>query len=336
MIFVEVAKKTSRTWDITAGMLTAVLLALAPGTAYAQSEVRPVRTVVATARTEGEPVSLTGHIRARTEESLAFRIDGRVIMRRVDVGDIVKPGELVAELDAQPKQDALRAARAKHESAQATLHDAANNLERQRILVAQGWSTRVKFDDAQKTFLAAKADVDATAADLHAAEDQLGYTKLLADASGPVIAKGAEAGEVVKAGQMIVTVALDDGADAVFDVPASLMRQVSPDVEITIALTDDPKIRTVGRVRETAPQADPVTRSYRVKVGLTERPEAMRLGATVTGQATMRAPGGIELPATALTMCGQQAGRLGGRSRKPAGVAATCTAAAPGLCPALS
>ena len=101
---------------------------------------------------------------------------------------------------------------------------------------------------------------------------------------------------------MIVTVALDDGADAVFDVPASLMRQVSPDVEITIALTDDPKIRTVGRVRETAPQADPVTRSYRVKVGLTERPEAMRLGATVTGQATMRAPGGIELPATALTL----------------------------------
>jgi multidrug efflux pump subunit AcrA (membrane-fusion protein) len=98
---------------------------------------------------------------------------------------------------------------------------------------------------------------------------QLGYTKLLADASGPVIAKGAEAGEVVKAGQMIVTVALDDGADAVFDVPASLMRQVSPDVEITVALTDDPKIRTVGRVRETAPQADPVTRSYRVKVGLT-------------------------------------------------------------------
>ena len=90
---------------------------------------------------------------------------------------------------------------------------------------------------------------------------------------------------------MIVTVALDDGADAVFDVPASLMRQVSPDAEITIALTDDPTIRTVGRVRETAPQADPVTRSYRVKVGLTEWPEAMRLGATVTGQAHMRGAG---------------------------------------------
>ncbi len=275
--------------------------ALAGETSPLPPEIRPVRTAVATARAEGEPVSLTGHIRARTEQSLAFRIDGRVIARHVDIGQTVKPGELVAELDPQPKQDALRAAQAKYASAQAALHEAANNLERQRTLVAQGWSTRVKFDDAQKTFLAAKADVDATAADLHAAEDQLGYTKLLADSSGPVTAKGAEAGEVVKAGQMVVTIALDNGADAVFDVPASLMRKVSPDAEISIALTDDPAIRTVGRVRETAPQADPVTRSYRAKVGLTERPEPMRLGATVTGQATMRAPGGIELPATALT-----------------------------------
>jgi RND family efflux transporter MFP subunit len=301
MVVIKVAKNTGHGL-LKAGLLAAVLLAVAPGMAYAQSaEGRPVRTVIAATRAEGEPVSLTGHIRARTEQSLAFRIDGRVIARRVDVGQVVKPGDLVAELDPQPKQDALRAAQAKHVSAKAVLHEAANNLERQRILVAQGWSTRVQFDAAEKKFLSAKADVDSAAADLHAAEDQLGYTKLLADSSGPVIAKGAEAGEVVRAGQMIVTIALDDGADAVFDVPASLMRQVSPDVEVSIALTDDPTIRAVGRVRETAPQADPVTRSYRVKVGLAERPEAMRLGATVTGQAPMRAPGGIELPATALT-----------------------------------
>ncbi len=134
-----------------------------------------------TAPAGGEPVSLTGHIRARTEQSLAFRIDGRMIARHVDVGQNVKAGEVVAELDPQPKQDALRAAQAKQASAQAALREAANNIERQRILVAQGWSTRVMFDAAEKKFLAAKADVDSAAADLHAAEDQLGYTKLLAD-----------------------------------------------------------------------------------------------------------------------------------------------------------
>jgi membrane fusion protein, multidrug efflux system len=278
-----------------------VLLVTVAASPPSSPDIRPVRTIIAVPHAEGEAVSLTGHIRARTEESLAFRIDGRIIARRVDVGQVVKAGDVVAELDPQPQQDSLRAAQAQLSAAQASLHEAANNMERQRVLVAQGWSTRVQFDATQKLFLSAKADVDAAAAKLHSAEDQLGYTKLLADSSGPVIATGAEAGEVVKAGQMIATVALDNGADAVFDVPASLMRQVSPDAEITIALTDDPTIRTLGRARETAPQADPVTRSYRVKVGLTDWPEAMRLGATVTGQTRMVAPGGIELSATALT-----------------------------------
>ena len=186
-------------------------------------------------------MSLTGHIRARTEQSLAFRIDGRMIARRVDVGQLVKPGELVAELDSQPQQDALRGAQAQLSAAHASLHEATNNLERQRVLVAQGWSTRVQFDAIQKTFLSATADVDAAAAKLHSAEDRLGYTKLLAGSAGAVIATGAEAGEVVRAGQMIVTVAHDDGADAVFDVPATLLRQVSPDAKISIALTDIPQ-----------------------------------------------------------------------------------------------
>ena len=265
------------------------------------ADIRPVRIVVATVHTEGEPVSLTGHIRARTEESLAFRIDGKVISRRVDVGQVVKAGDLVAEVDPQPQQDALRAAQARHVAAQAVFDEASKNLERQQTLVHQGWSTRVQFDAAEKAYRAAKADVDATAAQLHAAEDQLGYTKLLADSSGAVIATGAEAGEVVRAGQMIITVAHDDGADAVFDVPSSLMRQVAPDALIEIALTDDLSVHTVGRVREVAPQADPVTRSYQVKVGLTDWPKAMRLGATVSGRTHMRATGGIELPATALT-----------------------------------
>ena len=264
-------------------------------------EIRPVRTMIVAGQAEGEPVSLTGHIRARTEENLAFRIDGRMITRRVDVGQRVQPGDLLAELDPQPQRDFLRSAQAKYAAAQAALHEAANNLERKQTLVQDGWATRVQFDAAQRTFLSAKAEVDASAAQMHDAEDKLGYSNLLADAAGSVIAKGAEAGEVVRAGQTIVTVAHDDGDDAVFDVPATLLRQVSPDALITVSLTDDPSVKTVGQVRELAPQADPVTRSYRVKVGLTERPEAMRLGATVTGQTRMQATSGIELPATALT-----------------------------------
>jgi RND family efflux transporter MFP subunit len=285
---------------------TAALLALALLTACDKpqpvAEIRPVRTVTAVAGLDGEAVSLTGHIRARTEQSVAFRLDGRMISRRVGVGNVVQPGDLVAELDPQPKRDALREAQANLAAAEAALHEASNNMERKRTLLNQGWSTKVEFDAAERSFSTAKAKVDAGKAQLHEAEDQLSYTNLLADSSGIVISTGAEAGEVVRAGQTIVTVAHYDGVDAVFDVPASLMRQISPDALISVALTEDPRIQTTGRVRETAPQADSTTRSFRVKVKLDEWPENMRLGATVVGQARMRGSDGIELPATALTV----------------------------------
>jgi RND family efflux transporter MFP subunit len=265
------------------------------------AEIRPVRAVVAAVSSEGEEVSLTGHVRARTEESLAFRIDGRMLVRHVDVGQEVRPNDVVAELDPQLQRDALRAAQSRVTAATAVLTEASNNVERQRTLVSQGWSTKVQHDAAERAFLSAKADVDAAVALVHTAEEQLGYTELRADAAGVVIAKGAEPGEIVRAGQMVVTIAQHDGADAVFDVPSSLMRRVSPEDTVTIALTDDPSVQATGQVRETAPQADPVTQSFRVKVGLTEWPEAMRLGATVSGHTHMAARAGIELPATALT-----------------------------------
>ena len=266
------------------------------------AEIRPVRTVLATPQREGEAVTLTGHIRARIEENLAFRIDGRMVARRVSVGQELRPGDRVAELDPLPQRDGVRTAQALFAAAQASLREATNDLERKRTLVGQGWSTRVQFDAAEKAFETAKASVNAASAQLHTAEDQLGYTQLVADAAGVVTATGAEAGEVVRAGQMIVTVAQHDGVDAVFDVPDTLMRRLRPDVTVAVALTDDPKIQATGHVREASPQADPVTRSFRVKIALDQPPASMRLGATVSGQARLAAEGGIELPATALTM----------------------------------
>jgi membrane fusion protein, multidrug efflux system len=142
--------------------------------------------------------------------------------RHVNVGDVVRPNELVAELDPQPKLDALHEAQAKLAAAEATLHEATNNMERKRTLTTQGWSTKADYDAAERSFNTAKAQLEVTKAQLHAAEDQLGYAKLLADAPGVVISKSAEAGEVVRAAQTIVTVAHYDGVDAVFDVPARL------------------------------------------------------------------------------------------------------------------
>ena len=118
---------------------------------------------------------------------------------------------------------------------------------------------------------------------------------------GAVTAVGAEPGEVVHAGQMIVQLARQGGRDAVFDVPEQLIRTGPRDPVVQIALTNDPTVRATGRVREVAPQADPATRTFQVKVGIIDPPEAMQLGSTVTGSIKLSAPPGVEVPASALT-----------------------------------
>ena len=131
---------------------------------------------------------------------------------------------------------------------------------------------------------------------------------------GAVTAVGAEPGEVVHAGQMVVQVARQGGRDAVFDVPEQLMRTGPRDPVVEIALTNDPQVKATGRVREVSPQADPATRTFQVKVGIADPPEAMRLGATVTGRITLSAPSGVEIPASALTEDRRRPGRVDRRS----------------------
>jgi RND family efflux transporter MFP subunit len=164
-----------------------------------------------------------------------------------------------------------------------------------------GWTPRAKFDDAQQSLLTAQAQVDSARAQERISQNQLSYTVLYADAPGAVTAVGAEPGEVVHAGQMVVQLARQGGRDAVFDVSEQIIRTGPRDPLVEIALSNDPQVRATGRVREVAPQANATTRTFQVKVGIIDPPEAMRLGATVTGSIKLSAPPGVEVPASALT-----------------------------------
>ena len=239
---------------------------------------RPVRTVTAKLQDTGETVALTGHIQAEDEASMAFRIGGRMIERFVNVGDKVRPGQELARLDPQNEVNALRSAQASLAAAQASLTQARAAFERQRTLLAQGHTPRAQFDLAEQALHTAQAQVDDGEVQVRIAADRVSFTVLQADAAGTITARGAEPGEVVQAGQMIVQLARQGGRDAVFDVPAQVLRSAPSDPQVTIRLTDDPSVTTIGRVREVAPQADPVTRTFQVKVGLTDPPAAMRLG----------------------------------------------------------
>lgn len=290
-----------RKFEILTAVLIAAVLTGCDKKPPPAAQVRPVRTVTVERGADGETVSLTGQVRAKDQVSLAFRLDGRMLERPVHVGDVLKAGEIVAQLDPQNQQNALRTAQANLASAEAALTQARLTFGRQQQLLPGGWTPRAKFDEAQQALLSAQAQVDAAHAQVSIARDQLSYTVLLADAPGVVTATGAEPGEVVRPGQMIVNVARQGGRDAVFDVSEQLMRTGPRDPVVQIGLTNDPSVQATGRVREVSPQADPTTRTFQVKVGVIDPPPAMQLGSTVTGSVKLSAPSGLQLPPSALS-----------------------------------
>jgi RND family efflux transporter MFP subunit len=272
----------------------------------AVAQPRPVRTVTIEKRESGTPITLTGRVEAKDEVNLAFRISGRLLENNLRQGDRVEPGQVVARLEPQNEQNALRAAEAALAAAQAALTQTTNHFERQDTLLRQGWTTRATHDQAQKAMSTAQAQVDAAQAQLESAHDLVSFTQLEADAPGVVTAVGPRAGSVVQAGQTIATLARKEGRDAVFDVPAQMLRAAPADSEILVTLGGDSNVVAHGRVREVSPQADPVTRTFEVRVGLTDPPPTMLLGATVNGVLETPSTPIVDIPASALTRINQQ------------------------------
>ena len=262
---------------------------------------RPVRTVTVEKGAIGDAVQLTGDIRAENEVNLAFRIGGRIIERKGEIGDKVEPDQVLAKLDPQDELNTLRSAQAALTAAQAQEVEAQNTFDRQNHLMERGFTTRANFDAAKQALQTAQARVDDATAQADIAQDRVGFTELKANVEGTITARSAELGQVVQAGQSIFTIARTDGRDAVFDVPAQVLRAAPADATITIALANDPSVTAKARVRTVSPQADPVTRTFQVRLSLIDHPEAMRLGATVTGRLQLESANGISIPASALT-----------------------------------
>jgi RND family efflux transporter MFP subunit len=264
-------------------------------------EARPVRTVTAEKGGTKEAVVLTGQISAENEASLSFRIGGRIIERSANIGDRVEPDQVLAKLDPQNELNALRSAQAALSAAEGRLVETSNTFDRQKTLLPQGFTTQVLFDQAQQGLRTAQSQVDNAEAQLQIAKDRVSYTELKAGVAGSITARTAEAGEVVQPGQTVFQVARQDGRDAVFDVPAQVIRSAPPDPRIVVSLTDDSSVTATGRVRQVDPQADPITRTFRVRVSLINPPSTMFLGATVKGRMELESTPSIALPASALT-----------------------------------
>jgi RND family efflux transporter MFP subunit len=284
-----------------------LLAACKPAEVPRADEVRPVRTITIEKRADGGTVSLTGTVQAQTEVNLAFRIDGKLTERRVNVGDAVRAGQVVAQLDPQNEQSSLQGAQAQLAATRAQLAEARNNYARMRDLVADKAVSQQAFEQAEALQKTGESQVQAAQSQLNIAESRVSFTRLVSDVSGVVTATGAEPGEVVAAGRMIVQIAREGERDGIFDVPAQMKDAALAYPSITVALTLEPKVTASGRVREVSPRADPVTGTFRVKVRLIDPPAAMRLGSTVTMRMKVAGESGYIIPASAVIRSDRQA-----------------------------
>ncbi len=274
--------------------------------AEAPKPPRPVETVLARRMVQADN-DFAGVIAARYTVDRAFLVLGRIITRDVNVGDVVRAGQRLAQSDPTALALAVVSAEATLASAQAQQERAVAARGRIETLFANKISSQSELDQAEQTQKAAVASVEQAQAGLAKARDQLSYATLRADADGVVTAVSAEVGQMTVPGNTVVTLARTDIREAVIDLPDPVVALITVGVRFRVQLQADPRVTADGTVREIAPAADAVTRLRRVKVALESPPEAMRLGSTIRARPVeARSAGLIELPAAAVFRRGEE------------------------------
>jgi RND family efflux transporter MFP subunit len=240
-------------------------------------------------------------VRARVESRLGFRVGGKLVQRTVEVGQRVAAGQLLALIDAQDYQLAAQAAQAQVSAAQSQRDLAAADFKRFEALTSQNFISGAELERREATLKSADAALNQAKAQAQAQGNQAGYARLTASHAGVITAIEAEAGQVVSAGQPIVRLAHDGPRDAVFAVSEQLALglKIGQSMTATMLSTGQP---LKGNIRELAASADPVTRTYAVKLAL-EASANLPLGATVNVHAATLSGSQaevIKLPTSAL------------------------------------
>jgi membrane fusion protein, multidrug efflux system len=303
---------TARKGKLTgSGVLAAALVAIALSgcndhAAAPVTRAAIVRTEIVQPRDRQASVTLTGEIQARFRADLSFRVSGRVLARYVDVGARVQAGEVLALLDPAEQQADVDAASAAVLAAESQLRVAKATFERQKALIASGYTTRTVYDQAQEGLRTAEGALEAANAELGTSKDALGFTALRAEAAGVVTTRNLEVGQVVQAAQPVFSLAQHGERDAVFDVYESIFFGDLDGGHVSLALVSDAGVTANGYVREVSPAIDAKSATIRVKVAIQDPPAAMTLGSAVAGTVKAKAEQQIALPSSALMAAGSK------------------------------
>ncbi|MFM8901469.1 MAG: efflux RND transporter periplasmic adaptor subunit [Burkholderiales bacterium] len=288
-------------------LVTLALLAACSRPASAPEPIRAVRTITVQDQSASARLEYAAEVRARTESRLSFRVGGKLIKRQVDLGDAVKAGQVLAQLDSQDLKLAQDSARAQMAAAQANVDLAAADFKRFKDLREQNFISAAELERRETTLKAALAQLNQSRAQTQVQTNQAGYAVLVSDVAGVVTGVDAEPGAVVSPASPVLRVAQNEPRDVVFAVPEDRVSQIrtlaaSPSNAFRARAWGDDKPWWTLKVREVAASADPLTRTFLVKADLSASASAqVNLGQTMSVVVDLPPVAGItKLPLSAL------------------------------------
>jgi multidrug efflux system membrane fusion protein len=304
----EEKRKSSAFFPHSSTLRMTVVVAVALSVAACREEplveqvIRPVKAIVVQEQSGDVVRSFSGDMRARIESTLGFRVPGKIVERLVNIGDEVKVAQVIARLDDKDLILSENSAKAAIQSAKSRLAVARDALGRAEKLLPKGYTPEAVVDQRKLEADAAQAALEAAEAQARQASNSTGYAELKADKAGIVTRVQAEAGQVVAAGTPVIALAEAGEIEVAFSVPEQDVTHLVIGQAAELDFWADGDIKTQGKIREIARQADPGSRTYGVRIAIPNPPAASRLGMTVTAMLKLR-PGAphIAVPLAALT-----------------------------------
>jgi membrane fusion protein, multidrug efflux system len=303
----EGSRVLSRPASICVILLTLGMLGGCQKAPEPPDSTRPVQAVKVSLGADEQEVTYTGDVRARWETALGFRVPGKIVARRVEVGQQVTKGQVLARLDPEDQKLSAEAAKQQLLATRSDYQQAKADLVRYKGLVDKGFISAAEFDRRKTTYQTAAAKLEEATAQLELNRNQTAYTTLRADHDGVVTAVQAEVGQVVSAGQAIVKTARLDEMEVAVNVPENRLAELRAAKDVDMTLWAAPGKIYKGRIREISPSADNVTRTYTVKATMLDPDASVQLGMT----ANVFLRGGVQaqvarLPLTALFQKGNE------------------------------
>ena len=287
-------------WCLPALLLAIVALAGCSKEVERVDDIRPVRTMTVAPAGGQSVVELAGEVVPRYESRIGFRVGGKIIARKVEVGSVVRRGQVLMQLDPADLQLSQAQARAAVAAAESNLTLAKAELDRYRELREKNFVSQAVLDAKEAAHKAALSGHEQAQAGFRVQSNQSSYTTLVADADGVVTALDAEVGQVVAAGTPVVKLARSGDIEVRVSMPedqVGALRQISA---VTVRTWANPSVPVEGRIREVAPAADPATRTFTAKIALPKAGDGIRLGMSATVAFAAPTAPAVRLPLSAL------------------------------------